>query len=392
MAETFQRLLHIKLNVIGRLLPIVFTMILWPGLVQYPLTEITSAILICASIFIFQKLLKSKKAINYILWSFLLGLILYVSYNIRSSMFIAAIFLGIVTIVIKKANTKRNILVVGVSLLAGVFLLGSWQAYVNSYAIGKATIATPLSVSTGFTERTLYIGLTMARFETAIIPNVTAGMVYPSHVAEEILYEKIQKGNFAAEGQLKFSEYIKVAFNNPLEMLGLYMAKVINGLDSRFGEVYIKDLYSKRPVRVLLSYTILFLFFWGIFLKFQKETTVQRNALDTQYTLMKATKKILLNPEIGGTIFIFKQYWIYLIFFGLPLLVHTAAPIEPRYYFMIFISAFFYVSSTKSYCNLKESFVRRPISVVFAYVAVLGVFLSIWTGTFSGYENVALFY
>ncbi|MEX1307311.1 MAG: hypothetical protein AB1Z19_02180 [Eubacteriales bacterium] len=247
-------------TLILRFLMFAVFMLFWSDLVFYPLSDLWGFGFAVLSAALINQLLSKKHSLAHmILYSVLLGLSFYATYNIRTA-YLFVVPIQLVIYIVFHIKQKKNIYVLLVSLaliVVGMIALAAPQMAINS---AQSQSLSPL-VNTAVTqEQSLYAGqiqsgLAISRYET-LAPMKEEGLkgaLYFIDDAGEQLSAQFKTAYL--NGKLSMMKFILVNF---FDLAGIYMRHFINILCMPFHQVYISDLYFLNNIYMLLSYTLTF--------------------------------------------------------------------------------------------------------------------------------------
>lgn len=232
----------------------------WWGNLVYPLSDFYALFFLNFSIILFYKINKAKEddGKKYIVTIALgIGVCAYITYSIRA-MYMFFFVALIVFWVINQRKYLIKMLGILFVIFIGALTISVPQIIINSNVEG---IYSPmvLGIRDGekINDMQLFWGLYYSRYETYIgdydvYPN--AGVIFEDKAGKRIIEEEGIDG-------LTTIEAIKLYLKYPLDIIGIMSRHLVNAMDNRFPELYIKDLYKDRSFICISNFLIWFLFF-----------------------------------------------------------------------------------------------------------------------------------
>lgn len=376
----FDRIFNINSNTIQKLFPLLITIILWPGLIIYPLSDIPAIITLS---FAFLIILKNKSKVNIgtyeVIKLIIAGILLGISYYIRSGNLVSIIL--ILTLVIfsdKITNIKKQKIIIIFLISIGIVISMIPQIIINDYVNGECTYKVPIFFTTGIANQSFLSSTERIRYETNTSYMYNSPIISADTSAADNIYryENINKET------LTKIELIKLIIKHPIEFLGIYSLKFINGIDSRYGEIYISNLIPYRTSKITLNFIIWFFAIIGIFFQLgisNEDISDKKN---------NCKNKILCNIEIMNFLYFCKKYGMIVFIFVAPAFVHLfGTHMEARYLYPLFLMALIYLSKICPVKNLINHVLKKPITYIVFFIFALGLSSGIWSLTFDLIEN-----
>lgn len=261
LPEIFAILFEKNINWYCRICPVVLTIFFWNGLIKYPLSDLPSVIVVSFGLMFLTKISGENTYKVNILYAFLSGLMLGVSYYIRSGCKPIWIIAVLIILVYKYRQDyyKKSILIL--MLCLGIFLTMIPQIMINKSCSGLTSYEVPIFLNSSVAAQSYYLGFKWLRYETnisGIHPEIT--LISYDHVLDNIL--AVENITMEDVGLLTI---VKLFIKYPLEFLGMYATKFANFLDPRYGrDLYVIDLNARQYGTMILNYLLWFLSFWGI--------------------------------------------------------------------------------------------------------------------------------
>lgn len=228
-----------KLNTSRRLIPPLLIAVLFPGLIIYPLSDLPAFLLLIGSI---SALFNAKTAVSRTTAGALAvfgGVLAAGAYNTRTIYLfpLLCIFCAVLFYFFSAQHTRNRLLGV-LAFIAGLLLVSLPQSFINQSTHGTWSPA----VISQQTEKSLFAlqlmwGITIQRYETTIDSASPSASRYFMDRAGENLFISERLEN----GEVTIANYISLVARNPIDFLGIYGRHLVNGLDLRDGEVYVKN-------------------------------------------------------------------------------------------------------------------------------------------------------
>lgn len=247
-------------SLIWGIVPLIVYAFFWSDLFVYPLTDMYALGFCAISAYI---ILQIKDNLFQIPFVFLLGGILYVTYNIRTIYLFSSIGLILILfykVIFKEHFCRLKVLLVSVILAFGIVSAGTLQAMVNSNLHSRYTmrvITDDLNGGELFTSQ-LYMGFLYDRYETYVgdpnvYPNVQMNFIDRAGV-------QIISNDHLGEGFSGLGEYIVTVLRHPVDYIGIIMRHIASALYVPWNRVYLTDLKNGKTLLALLNYSIVFYF------------------------------------------------------------------------------------------------------------------------------------
>ena len=227
-----------KLTLTRRLLVPALIAVLFPGLVIYPLSDLPAFLLLVGSIFIVMKAKTTRSLTTAGTLTLLGGIFAAGAYNTRTIYLfpLICVFCAIPFYFFSAKPAKHRLLALAAFSLGGILVCAP-QSLINHSTHGTWSPA----VVSQKTEKSLFAlqlmwGITIQRYETTIDPTSASASRYFMDRAGEQLFtsESLEKSD------VTIRNYISLVARHPMDFLGIYARHLVNGLDLRDGEVYVK--------------------------------------------------------------------------------------------------------------------------------------------------------
>jgi hypothetical protein len=232
-----------------RLIPGLLTLLVFPGLLIYPLSDLPALGFIWCAVYLARRSNESASDRRWqLLWLCLCGFMAGAAYNTRSIYLFA-----VVAILIYICFAHRNRLVLVAAFCTGVLIVSAPQVFVNKQLHGKYSANPSIAIGEEslFTKQLIW-GITTQKYETDISSTAFAGVRYADPAGDALL-AKISNTS-PPDSVLG---YISAVFRFPVDFLGLYGRHVMNGLDVRDGLTYTRSPPTHRRSISLLNVFVL---------------------------------------------------------------------------------------------------------------------------------------
>lgn len=360
----FQRRIYIT----GRIIAVILSVCFWNGLVQYPLSDVPSVVTVSWGLMLLVKIRKERQFYCNAAAAVLAGVFLGASYYIRSGC-MPVIILSVLMIFLykyKKELLKKSSLITALCLGAAIAAVP--QIMINQSFNHRFSYQVPIFFNTGIANMEYYYGFQELRYETNLsgIHPEAAMISYDSVIDNILAVEDIAKED------VTLKTILKLGVKYPLEFLGLYAAKFANSIDPRYGNnIYITDLNSQQYLIMICNYFLWFIGVLGLGAELSRGT-----GAFVQWANMKK---------------FFCNYFIYILAFIVPALVHLAGThTEARYFYPCYVLLYAYLGMLCPWRDVWAFVRRRFVAVLIVCLAVFGCLNSIWNFTFENFRYAQL--
>lgn len=229
------------------------------GLEIYPLTDLPAIMLFMAAVVLKNKIMEDGGSVRQAVFGFLLGVMLYLVYNVRTIYMFAGFYLAIVLGVglLRSGRKLLQKLIPIVLMLCGVGIAGIPQAYMNYHQLGIFSIKVPTS---DLMLKQIYWGIQYQRYDTAgfefkqMEQHPSYGMYFVDTVGQGLL------DKYGIEEFSSWAEVIRFFLKNPIEVAGIYTRHLVNMLFPCWPNQYVEDMDSNKILIALFAYIFFFLF------------------------------------------------------------------------------------------------------------------------------------
>lgn len=364
LPELIGAIFNKKIGILGRLSVLVLTMLIWPGLMVYPLSDVPALILVIAALFLLHKAIAMKSKLRYMV-IVLCGLLLGGSYYVRTGNMVS-ILVAIIILICGAARTDRKWIHKFSFIFfffVGIVVAAIPQIIINTECLGEFTYKVPIIFTTEVTSSQLRKGVSLIRYETSVANGFPNAAVISVDSLADTLFK--QEG-FSRDG-ITFQELLLSIVKYPLEFLGIYAAKFANIIDARYGETYIADWLKNRYFIILCNFSLWFLGISGIVYQWREYRKEESKGWKNE---------LLFFTEHAESV------WYILAIIG-PAVLHLAGThVEPRYFYAGYVLLWCYLFML---CPWREfgGFIRNHIfSTLVIFIGLLGCVSSIWNFTF----------
>lgn len=347
----------LKNNLFWRLMPLILFVIFWQDLIFYPLTDIYSFGMILSIINLSFKM-DTKQDI--MIRGFIIGIMLYCAYNIRTIYMFSAILYVIILFFdcLKHRIGAGRLVLLYCAILVGIGLSAYPQLKINMNQHNRKTIAVITDDLNGgelFTSQ-LYMGMLYDRYETYVGPED----IYPSAPMNFIDRSGVQIiSDEKIEGFDDISEYIMVVLRHPIDYLGVIVRHAMSIMYMPWNHVYIYNLNEGKLFYALFNYIILSLFAIYVY----------------QYIRHQGIKK-LVNRNV-----------IYVSIILIPCAAILFGAVEMRFFMPIYSFIYLIIcmgNHTEMVTYMKENHLKVIIAMIFVFCILVGF----WGGIMGSAQNL----
>ena len=327
--------------------------IFWGDFIQYPLSDLPACFFMLMGIAALIWVKDKSKYVHKIVYGIIAGALLYTAYNVRVAFLYGVLIVIIVFcayILIQK--TYKNFLVV-ISLIIGILLAATPQMMINHQYIGSWSPKVYTEQNTGYQVSAqsfqVFEGLRRLRYET-YFGDKTDYPIAPIAFDDPIGQKIIEIEGITLE-EFSYGTVFKLFIKYPLDIGGIYIRHLISLMTPIFATAYIKDMYAGKGILISLA-----IFTWMV------------AAIDILFHNERKFDSITL--------------WM-LIAMVFPSLLQMAGMPEIRFFLMVHLLLYYYISNIIDYKKLYQNIKRRwlPIAIVctviyFMWISNVGMILS----------------
>ena len=360
IGRTFKK----DIGIWGRLSVLFLTILIWPGLIIYPLSDLPALVLVFGALLLLYKALEMNSKLRYINIA-VCGLLFGASYYIRTGNAVS-ICVAIIILILGEVRADRkwvNKISFIMLFFAGVFVAAVPQIIINTECIGEFTYKVPIIFTTQVVGSQLRKGVSFIRYETSIIN----GYPNPAVVSvDSMAYMIFKQEGFRRDG-ITVQELLLSIVKYPLEFLGIYAAKFANIIDARYGETYIVDWLKNRNFIILCNFSLWFLGVSGIVYQWREYRKEESKEWKNELLFFtEHVESLLCILAVIG-----------------PALLHLAGThVEARYFYPGYILLWSYLFMVCPWKQFGGYIKKHVFSTVVIFVSLLGCVCSIWNFTF----------
>lgn len=228
------------------------TVFFW-GVQTYALSDLFAFFVCILAIYFVKKLVVATTKIRIAIFSILIGVLMYVMYNVRTIyMFAAACIVGyIFWYFIRKKKIIENSICFASGIL-GIGIGGLPQMIMNWGYLNKVSLSVPTN---NLMLKQLDWGLRYQRYDTYIGTQQSIPQMY---FVDAVGMNILQKEGLLETEIERWSQYIKIVIKYPLEVVGIYTRHLLNMLFPAWPNQYVLDLDSGKVILLLIAFNCLF--------------------------------------------------------------------------------------------------------------------------------------
>lgn len=355
-----------QLSLARRMVLPALVLILFPGLIIYPLSDLPAFILFISAIHFAFKIRSAGSIRAASAWALLAGVFSAASYNTRTIYLfpLAFLVLAIPFYVLADRSMRQRGLAVA-AFVVGIVVVSVPQSIINHNTQGSWSPA----VIAQRTEKSLFAlqlmwGITMQRYETSIDPAAPAPSRYFLDGAGERLFAKAK----LEESDVTIASYLALVLQYPMEFLGIYGRHLVNGLDLRDGEVYINDVTASSQHIAVFNFLVLCA---GLFVALMRFTGL--HSLQAQVKLPVGAYRVDAQPAWPA----------WLLLWLLPVIAILPGAIETRFFLPLHLLVYCTLAFHASF-DEAAAFIKKYWGVLCCGVVLLGAFyFAVSTATMS---------
>lgn len=320
--------------------------VFWGDFIQYPLSDFPACFCMLMGIAVLIWVKDKPNLIHKIVGGIIAGAFLYSAYNTRAA-FLYGILIAIIVFAIYTFMEKsyRNFLVL-ISLIIGILLAAVPQVIINHQYIGSWSPKVYTEQLSGYQKslqsQQVLVGLQQSRYETYFGDKTdypTAPVSFDDPIGQELIeIEGITSDEFS------YVTIFKLFMKHPLDVSGIYIRHLISLMTPIFNQAYITDMYAGKGIFISLA-----IFIW----------------------LVAAIDILLHNERMFDNI----TLWM-LIAIVFPALLQMAGIPEIRFFLMIHLLLYYYISNIIDYKRLYQNIKRRWVPIVIVCAAIYFMWIS----------------
>lgn len=356
-------------TVLRRLIAPCIVLLLFPGIILYPLSDLPSFILMSCSIATLLSLKKiSRLTITETLKIAGAGFFAYGAYNTRTIYLFPLI--GVFLLFPFLLGRGKGVFLkwfIFLILIAGGSVASIPQSIINFNNYNKFT---PL-VQAKSSDKSLFAlqlmwGITVQRYLTYMVsPSEGAGLFAMDPVGIQI-FEKEK----LSPDTVSIKKYFQLLVKHPLFFIGSYTRHIINGMDLRDGECY---CYKPKASRNLQStFSFLLIFFGGLIIYLRRTKPFLAPQNGEIKTCFKSLRK---NAD---------DFWsIYLFLILLPVIAIIPGAIESRFFLPVQLLIYFTLAFNGDPSELLSLIKGKSKELIIIFVCTISLFFAIVQNTTS---------
>lgn len=228
--------------------------VFWKDLIGYPLSDLWPMITAGFSFVCLFSVKEAKTAAGSLIWSFLFGLSLYLTYNIRQSwLFYVPVALAVFLWL--NWGEKRKLALCLLAAAAGMGLAALPQMLINHQNFGTWSpfVSSPVQGFDSMFLYHLYGGTMTNRVETHVLPQWGDAVTSVNRAGELLLAQ----AGVSAEG-FGYGTYLRLLVRYFPDYIGIYMKHLVSLLTPVYTQIYIQELDSGSRFLVMGFHYLLY--------------------------------------------------------------------------------------------------------------------------------------
>lgn len=356
-------------TVLRRLIAPCIVLLLFPGIILYPLSDLPSFILMSCSIATLLSLKKiSRLTITEASKIAGAGFFAYGAYNTRTIYLfpLIGVFLSFPFLLGRGRGVFLKWLIFLI-LIAGGSLASVPQSIINLRNYNKFTpMVQANSDNKSLFALQLMWGITVQRYATYMVsPSEGAGM-YAMDPAGIQIFEKEK----LSPDTVSIKKYFQLLVKNPLFFIGSYTRHIINGIDLRDGECYCYKSKASRNLQSTFSFILIFFGGLIIYLRRTKPFLAPQNG-----EIKTCFKSLRKNAD---------DFWsIYLFLIILPVIAIIPGAIESRFFLPLQILIYFTIAFNGDFGEVLTLISYKFKNVIIIFTCTISIFFAITHNTAS---------
>lgn len=234
-------------------------MLFFRGLVIYSLSDLF-AIILCSFSVLLECKIKESSGVKKVIGGFLLGITLYLAYNVRTIYLFAGIWLSAKLLIHlmtypQKLAEKINVLIF---IVIGTITASIPQIFMNFHMLGKISLAVPTQ---GLMLKQVSWGVKFQRYDTYVGNIVGNDVLHPQpqvYFVDPAGNALMQNMGIAEFGN--WGEFLKFAVSHPLDLIGIYVRHMVNVLFPCWPNQYVLNLNNYKVIYAFTAVLVFFLF------------------------------------------------------------------------------------------------------------------------------------
>lgn len=248
-------------------------LLLFRGLIIYPLSDLF-AIIVCSFSILLEEEMEKTVGIKKMISGFLMGVMLYLAYNVRTIYLFSGIWVSIKLLMHLVKSSQKPVEKISTMTFAGIgiMLASIPQVYMNYHQLGKITLAVPTK---GLMLKQVSWGVRWQRYDTFIGKSILHPdpQVYFTDPVGNALMQ-----NMGIKVFENWGEFLKFAVLHPLDLIGIYVRHIVNMMFPCWPDQYVSDLNNSKAIYALTAILVFFLFGTALLNNFMDKKILKRYA------------------------------------------------------------------------------------------------------------------
>ncbi len=323
----------------------VFLIILFRGVIVYPLSDLFALIIMSCSVWMMKLAIQKERTRFHFLYLIFMGVFAYWAYNVRTIYLFADFALLCIYIILlirkhSRGSRLKEFFIFFVSFSGGC-IFGSIPQIIMNYK--NLHIFSPMVPTKGLMLQQMLWGLQYQRYDTYLGTD-------PAHPSPRVFFidsagQQILElaGNVSLDG---WGDYFRLFLSHPIDFLSIYAKHLVNMILPCWPDIYVTDLSSVKWLLGLFGVTILFI---------------------AVYALMEGCLK-----NQNGLI-----WFIPLL---IPAILIIPGAVEGRFALPFYIFALSQLSLNLDTAKLKQKLTARKWTVLTIYTITMALCFAVWSG------------
>jgi hypothetical protein len=356
-------------TIFRRLISPCIVLLLFPGIILYPLSDLPSFILMSCSIATLLSLKKiSQLTMTHGIKIAGAGCLAYGAYNTRTIYLfpLIGVFLFFPLILGHGKGIIFKCLIFLI-LIAGGSVVSVPQSIINLKNYNKFTpFVQANSCDKSLFALQLMWGITVQRYATIMVsPSEGAGM-YAMDPSGIQIFEKEK----LSPDTVSIKKYFQLLVKRPLFFIGSYTRHIINGMDLRDGECYCYGLIANRNIQSTSSFLLIFI--GGLIIYLRRTIPF---LIPKKREIKTSFKSLRKNAD--------DFWWIYLFLILLPVIAIIPGAIESRFFLPVQLLIYFTLAFNGDIGELLECIKNKSKELIIIFVCTISMFFAVVQNTAS---------
>lgn len=330
--------------------------VLAPGLVIYPLSDLPAFLLLLAALHLVSRFLEDASRPRWLLLVFA-GVLAGGSYYSRPVYLASVVLLAPVVFFICRRKSVGLGALAAAAFIAGLFLVALPQIRINQ-TTGRGPTPGVSTTAPGYTKGVyayqLWDGIRAQRYETMVAEGDVRAVFFLDPSGMDLWRSENLK-----DATQDVATYLRLAAQYPVTIAGTWTRHLVNGADMRFGTVYLRDPTRDTTPQSAMNYLLLFIAAWVAVLSYRVAEEERRPEMsETDSSAARAS-----------------SHWAtWLVLLLLPVLASIPGHMESRFFLPLLLVAWSTIAYRASWRGLLADFRAHPVVVSGLYVATYVVF------------------